>query len=817
MKTKFLFAGLIASAIMVGCSNEELPVADNYAEDNMTLISDEIGGGDSRMAYDGANGTFLWTVNDEIGVSRVSGKDVTTNYLFKAEKVSNDNTKPVTDPAWSNTPGDSRKYGYFTTEFGSIFKGDYVVYYPYDKNFCEDGKIVAKLNAAQVETAGTTSHVAKNGFMMSKAVSFAGGQKAEKFALYPVFGRLKVNVKSTVAGCQVQAIVVRSADGSKAMPTAMEIDADVNVVDGLLNPSAMRVVEESKVEEIVLAVDGTADATTSAGYTAYVTLIPSNYTNIAIDVVTNKGTYTKTFASAPVATGTVTNIALSFGVNQMQNLRTYYVASAASWYTTIEKIAQMTVTESSPATIKVLTDVELDATNQFRPTANISNLVPVTVIGGGSLEIPDAAAATNEGALTNVTFNIPVYAENYDTKTGDGVVFDYFEANTLKADNNCTYTINGGEIAGQTQIVSDNQKFNADNVLFKGNVRVQMTNDELNAANATNVNFKNCTFRDGLKQEDGAINVEACAINHINNYYSVSQLNVTAVGRLYLKGINTIDDVDVAGTLNILGDASATIDHSISAIAGNINVYQNATLTLQSEIDYRLDGKIAVEGKLVNYGTLTANSAAQIDDMYQNNHKGTLENNGVVRVSKGAYDGVWYNNQNITFVNNANYNIVLAADTYSDANFRTYINKSDITGIEINNNVATSLAINLKGKGTSTSVIDFSGLNLILNASSGDITSAITNGLKWKNITVKGANTVTFTGVTDNAAVTTGNLNLTGKFTLGGTAYTNRAKLAATNITVGTYGTLTNGSRASYTGTFTNNGTVAGGNPAKVQ
>lgn len=820
MKTKFLLASLVASAVMVGCSNEELPVVDNATNDNLTLISEGIEGVDSRMEYDGTYGTFKWTVGDEIGVSRVSGKDVTTNYLFKAEKVSNDNTKPVTDPAWSNTLGDSRKYGYFTTEFGSIFKGNYVVYYPYDENFCEDGKIVAKLNVGQVEESATkTAHVASDGFMMSKAVSFAGGQKAEKFALYPVFGRLVVSIKTTNSS-KIQTIVLRSLDG-KTLPTELEIDADINVVNGKLNPAYMNVVEDSKVDEIVLAVDGNgtdnlAGSTDGSAYKAYFTLIPGTYTNFAIDVVTDKGTYTKTFASASIATGERVNVPLSFGSSDMVLKRTYYAASAASWKTAMDKIAaSMTQSEAAPATIKVVNDIELNASYPFRPATAIHTLVPVTVVGEGSIKVLDGGMGT--GALTNVTFNVPVKAEKFTTVASENVNF----AAGLKADKmeitntSSSYIINGGKI-GKTDMTSaaSGTSLTVKDVVFTAAVAIAQTNARSN--NVTKVNFNNCTFRKGLKNMTGDITVNGASITHENSWETKSQLNV-ASGKVWMKGANIIDNVDVIGTLNILGDASATIDHTLSAITGDINVYENATLTLQSEIDYRLNGKIAVEGKLVNYGTLTANSAAQIDDMYQNNHKGTLENNGVVRVGKGAYDGVWYNNQNITFVNNANYNIVLAADTYSDANFRTYINKSDITGIEINNSDATSLAINLKGKGTSTSEIDFSGLNLILNASSGDITSAITDGLKWKNITVKGAHTVTFTGATDQAAVTTGNLNVTGNFTLGGTLYTDLAKLAATNITIGTTGVLSNGARASYTGTFTNNGTVAGGNPAKVQ
>ncbi|MBE6276468.1 MAG: hypothetical protein E7096_09055 [Bacteroides sp.] len=818
MKTKFLFASLVASAVMVGCSNEELPVAQDASSDNLALIFDGIEGVESRMAYDGTNGSFLWAIGDKIGVSRTSGKSVTTNYVFKAEAVTDDNTKDLS--AWATTG--SNKYAYFETEFGSIFKGNYVVYYPYDENFCEDGKITAKLKVGQVEDASNTfDHVAKDGFMMSAPVAFEGGQSAEKFVLYPVFGRLAINVKSSVSGCEVQTIVVRSLNGA-TLPTAMEIDADVNVVNGLLNPAAMHVVESSKVEEIVLAVDGAADVTDTDGYTAYLTLVPGNYSNIAIDVVTNKGTYTKTFANAPVGTGTKTDIALTFGANELQNLRTYYVASEASWASTITKIAGMTYTETSPATIKVVNDVEMDGAN-FRAGV-IPAMVPLTIVGDGSLTM--TTNVNGDNSLGAAKFEVPVTVKGQlNSAVFENVCFNKGLNASLYVYHASSYEINGGEV-GTATIAKDGAVVTANNVVFKNTVNITETGDIDTNTGKTDVNFNNCTFKGNLTNTAGDITINAATMNHAKESDPALILSV-AGGNVYMKGANSIDAVSATGVLNILNGATATIDHSLTTpqtgSSVTVNVNKEAVLTLGSGVDYVLNKELEVEGKLVNNGTLTAIAAAVIDDMTQNNHKGILENNGTVRVNTAAYEGVWYNNQNITFVNSANYNVVLSASnsTLDQANFKKYVAKEDVTGIELNSN-ATAAPILLQGRGTAASgayVIDFSDKNLILNANSADITARIVDGLKFKNITVKGAGEVLLevSDATKNASFTTGNLTIAGELTLakGANANAGNVKANVTNATVATNATLHNGAQVTYTGTFTNKGTVSGGNPVK--
>lgn len=85
MKHRLLFAGLVASAALVGCTNDEFLEtvgSESASKGETSLVFDGFGGAtDTRMAYD--DGSFKWQKNDEIGVRRVSGNIVISNTMFR--------------------------------------------------------------------------------------------------------------------------------------------------------------------------------------------------------------------------------------------------------------------------------------------------------------------------------------------------------------------------------------------------------------------------------------------------------------------------------------------------------------------------------------------------------------------------------------------------------------------------------------------------------------------------------------------------------------------------------------------------------------
>ena len=114
MKTRLLFAGLVASAVFAGCSNDDLlsTATEGAAQkSDFALISDAIGSADTKMSYE--DGAFKWEIGDEIGLSRIAGdgKNVNTNTMFQATKVTDDAEQDLKDWA-ENGEG---AYAYFET------------------------------------------------------------------------------------------------------------------------------------------------------------------------------------------------------------------------------------------------------------------------------------------------------------------------------------------------------------------------------------------------------------------------------------------------------------------------------------------------------------------------------------------------------------------------------------------------------------------------------------------------------------------------------------------------------------------------------
>lgn len=810
MKAKLLLAGLVASTALVGCTNDDILTAENgvASKGSIALIFDGFGTPDTRMAYD--KGEFKWNLDgtaDAIGVLRtMDGSNVISNSKFTAVKVTDDNTKPLDQ--W-NTSG-TGKYAYFETENESIFEGNYVMTYPWNKDLTKDGIITATLATTQsAGAAADANYVADYGFMMSTATAFEGGQTTGRFVLYPVFSRLKLNVKSSVTGANLQSVILRSKDGAKIFPTELEIPANITVANGYLDASKMTAKEESKVSQLVLTMENEALKSDAATDNLYLSVIPGKYSNVEIVFVTDKGSYTYQTANQDVTLSSGRYAEINATIDDLVPNREYYVATATDWKQAMTNIKNLSGGDGSSVTINVTGNVEMTGA-EFASEANIGT--PAIVVNGeGSITIKDNSRSY---ALKDITFNVPVATDDnigFTAVDGDNLTFN--KGLTVNGNfsiaGNPTYKIVGGSITGTTTFYSSAGVLTAENVAFKGLVTVTATAAKTD--NGTSVNLKNCIYTAGLTLNntyttDAAITIDGATFDDGNAQTATSALTIAAptsnAATVILKGDVTAEKVainggsDKKGTLDIYGNLSVIAGFTKTTTDGIVNINKDGSLTLGEDIEYTVaDALLKVEGTLTNNGEMTFSTGVSLTDIDQsNNHKGTFINNGIISVPMDDAS-TWYASQNITVQKNENFYLT---GVNSAENFAKAIATQGVTGVELTY-AADFTDAKLNG------VKDFSAYDIVLG--SGAATITVPDGLKLGDLTVN--ETVALQAKEQaGAAITIGDLNVETSRKLTVTNTTNKVTVNCVNIV--NEGEIENGGQITYTGSLTGAGSIKG-------
>lgn len=808
MKHRLLFAGLVASAALVGCTNDEFleTVGNESASKGETsLVFDGFGGAtDTRMAYD--NGSFKWQKDDEIGVRRVSGNIVISNTMFKVDGTSDQN---VGDPStWNGAQG---AYAYFISNDETLHEADYIVTFPYDKSSVQDGKVIGRLPVAQVanENDGTLNpnneYAGNYGFMMSTATHMEGGQNTEHFTLYPVFSRIALNIteSTTLDGVKVQSIILESQDGSAIFPTTLEVGADVKVAaDGSHLDTSYMTPGEEKVSEIVLTTKE-MELNAATPKTWYMTLVPGTYDKFQVRVNTNKGYFVKTYDGRTFNTGNSTTA--NIDITSLEPYTEYVVASEIDWKQALGNIAAYLSNAfgnpsiGNTSTIRVLGNVKIAAEN-FR-AAPLSTRHTINVIGDGSITINgDLTQKKTPDATTTLgimNFNVPVTVKGdfCEVATGDQLTFAELNVvggdddnignfNPTSGQNYTSILVKKGVVTGATKYHTDaaNAALTMENVAFGGLVTVSAMETNGNNADTktTKVNFKNCTFAGGLDAENKYTNSKPVYVTvdggSVENQAGTAALSLGwtagsqtyAKSTVYVKGNVSADVVDVngnaveTGVLDIIGNltVNSKVDF-LSDVQSKIYVEKDATLTLGENATFNVVSANAarLEGTLVNNGLMTVPAGVILTDIEHNNqHLGTINNNGVLFAPAEK----WYENQYVSVNHVGDYEYVLS--NVITANLANAVKESedadrdDITGIELTSTSGYTFAT-----GTNYSAYDlYVTANTVLTAP----------GCTFGNMTVranvalnnKAASTTEF----DNVIIESGKLtinNMTGAAT----------------------------------------------------
>ena len=595
MKTKnLLFAMLVAPAVFTACSNEDFAEqAVQNAEiaipgEDITLVFS--GDADTRMEYTpgtpgatGAPGSYKWQLPggapynfdnaiDLIGLSRVLTGVATTNYAFYPTAV-----RSLGQNAWIETASAEGTGAKFKTEQQTVFAGDYVAYYPYNKDFVSDGPVKLTLEQAQVQSQQSNAdHVAEYGFAVSDIITLdKGGEQVDKnFVLQQLYGQVYFRLKGVASSNVPNFLSVSLESDEEIFPVEATLDVATLQTKAAADLTAEDLTVTKKVNHIDLTLTtktGQLNTGSQPWGVYYMTLMPGTYTGVNVVYRTATGYKSEALPAFTVKPGQFLNVDRTLDgaeFNPYQITDQLIVNDVASWKTALEAVATVSnttrvISVNAPIT---LTKAELFATSvdASRTAKVVVRGAKITVKGGGS---------EGTGVFTNVVFENEVSIDKNETALtipAANVTFENLDADNANNDTKWTLTANGNtvlnlkdaKIRGEVE-VAGTAKLN----VIDGGTVTTAGNVTVSAATAT------------LAVEDGAT-------------WNVTRGTVVPTGALDIDGAWNIN----GGTIT-MGNTCDFTNGTVTINGGSVKA--SAIDTYDNSVNTNLPGTITNKGGVV--------------------------------------------------------------------------------------------------------------------------------------------------------------------------------------------------------------------------
>lgn len=477
-----------------------------------------------------------------------------------------------------------------------VMTGNYVLYYPYDKDFTDMTKIPAKpLNSIQKQTTlaagtnGTNDHVLKdNLFAYSKAPFKVDGKKnaAQNMSMTPAayFFQFKLYTTGsaiTLANSgEIKLITVSTKDDAKAFAIKGSVSAGTT---NSFVPDAETAVDMIGVEtggNVKVIPAATAENKNTNALTAYLSTyaIPANLTgkDIIVRVYTTTGKvaeFTKAAAGSNIKEGGTDYWNLDFNGVEFKD-------------------AEQLVYNESTLTTALAAGGTLVLKNNIDATSALTIGKEVTINGEGYTLTAGNGLTINKAAALNCNVTVP------STKT-----LTINAASTIsKVINNGTVTLKAGASEAK-----DGVEVTITTLENSGLVTVNAY-DKLNATTI----------------ENKAVKTTAASLTVMAN----GALAATTVNNAALVEEDENGDELEAGTISIAGTvANTTInnDGTLTSTAAELP----ATLKVNNDGDFNINETCNLLATLVNNGKIAIYSGKTVNARGAITNKGEIVNNGV--------------------------------------------------------------------------------------------------------------------------------------------------------------------------------------------
>lgn len=535
------------------------------------------------------------------------------------------------------------KNGLFHTDNSTIFKGDYIVYYPYNDKFAEVGNIPAtapaniKRDIKGLTDKNYTKELAKEVFVAGTMNGVDGGQQNGVFSTNFVSGGIVVKIKNTGTGeLNIHKVILLADNGF-----ATEVKLDAAKIAAGAKGAALYAEEPSEFANTLVAEFYDSDNSYAQ---ADLKIKPSETQRVA-------------FAVLPTTTSTALKNAKVLLVNKQGN--SYLVESnlqklvslAEGWNVievsakpaNFERVAYAYDTESliqelikhNPGqavgkgqTINVLNKITLDPeysfkmnygddtedklVNKFKRTdRSIYIGEDLTLTGKGSIVVPAnlqlvfKSVGTEDKPVT-VKFDVPVITENKGC-CGDyngTIVFrtaseKYGKYEFSKIQNEGTIYL-GSDLNGAVNITVDELVNNGGLVNAYGvNKANAEKSSQVTINKLTNTYVERDTETDSEKANNGRINIVAKFWNP-----ATEQKEAAVAGQTKCMNVTIGELTNNEGAYVLVGKRTYLDVVGASTNAGKIKVETASVQGNTEDGQMHIDGSISNTGLIENYGVI---------------------------------------------------------------------------------------------------------------------------------------------------------------------------------------------------------------------
>lgn len=681
---KVLFTALTLPLIFAACSNEDFETQQNSDNNNGDLIELDAnfalgvnkGTPDTRAEYETSTGKLLFEWMPEVSDADVLTPDrvglcwtgqtpdgkAYTNYEFTHFAWAKKNATPDVDPCgnykWKNlvflseaekeamgaTGRDNgnehvsdwepftvssnaeavKGSGYFKTCNMTIFKGDYLLYTPFNETFYESDNLVAVSNKAFNVTASTTPANAFKGianeiFCVGTA-TIKGGKTANGFFLSPLSGMIRVRLEKDAAATKVwqnikkvaiysaanggiitqQAIDGRKVNAAKAAGNMAQclVEGDIRERSTSLfatAETAFEIIETSKTDIIIPALPQTITD-------AQVVIFDEDGKSAMIDV-----------DDIVVKSNNLANVEIKLTDANALQTDVFYVVDMETFASAMHQSYAKTDGANVKVTVKLLNDIIYDITKTDDSTNGLVYVNKNMTIEGGKIIIPNDNKLTIElqaNKTLTVKSNIEIQGKNCcGNKVGDVIVYGSGSNNTSKYVFDGQIDNYGSFQIGATSSVT-NAEFNGkvNNLDGADDAENNEGKEKITICNKTNAVFKGDVVNEGSFATNRQYNTVGnyTTVNNFRNEGEVivaklTTLTVAEGATLTNNGFLTVDtnngtDQSLDGTIDNQG---TIINNKVVSNKGVINTYgslsnQNAGAEIYDYVGCQFGGNKAV-------------------------------------------------------------------------------------------------------------------------------------------------------------------------------------------------------------------------------
>lgn len=315
--------------------------------------------------------------------------------------------------------------GVYKTDNKAIFAGDYIVYYPFNKDFDKAGTIPAKavteFNNIPANAQFNTAEIGEATFRYSGKVTINGGDQAAGFGMKNLSTLVQVRVATpkgvTIPGAMIDQVVLYSKN--KKLLKQANLAAD-KIAAGQTG-EALYADKEGTQTIIANFTAGGVDlkATNANPNSAYITVLPTTVDDLVV-LVHRCDAGNDTWAQVAIG-----NTVFKAGNAQVLNATVteddfkteFFAVDQTSLFAAIQAADDTHPTEANPATVTLIGDIELTGAALSIDETTYTYLKYIN-IEDGAIVIPEGVDLTLQGA--NVKSDIRVLGKGCCTAAAPG-------------------------------------------------------------------------------------------------------------------------------------------------------------------------------------------------------------------------------------------------------------------------------------------------------------------------------------------------------------------------------------------------------------